>query len=169
MKCVIVSDASCLIDIQKGGLVEASCSRPYRLIVPLSNREFEDRTYSDQQWRILEENGMNTRASAQQEVEQAVALNENHVALSPNDCLCLVTALNRKGILLTGDFQLRKVAAANGIPVHGVLWAVDELAKVEGQPASTLVQALRIWQFDSAVFLPSGEIRSRIRKLSGNP
>ena len=127
MTCVIVNDASCLIDLRKGGLLEALCRLPYRLVIPLP-----------------------IRASA---------------ALSANDCFCLVTALANRGILLTGDAQLRNVATQKGLRVHGVLWVIDELAAADACPTSQLIDALKRWQGDDTVFLPRQEIAKRLGSL----
>ena len=75
----------------------------------------------------LEEAGMITHDLTPEEVGQALAVKGRHPGLSANDCFCLVTARAYPGILLTGDALLRRVAAEDGLRVHGVLWVVDEL------------------------------------------
>lgn len=167
MTCVVVNDASCLIDLHKGGLLGALCNLPYRLIIPLPVRASELLDFSDQQWRHLDDRGMITHDLTPIEVAQALALKERHRALSANDCFCLVTALANRGILLTGDALLRKVAAGEGLRVHGVLWVIDELAVAGACATCLLVEALRTWQSDSAVFLPQHEISSRLTSLAG--
>ena len=165
--CVIVNDASCLIDLRKGGLLGVLCNLPHQLIVPLPVRASEVLDFSDQQWRHLDDHGMITHDLTSAEVAQAFALKENHRALSANDCFCLVTALTNRGILLTGDALLRGVATEKGLRVHGVLWVIDELAVAEACATSLLVEALRAWQSDSTVFLPQHEISKRLDSLAG--
>ena len=92
MTCVIVNDASCLIDLHKGGLLGVLGNLPYRLIIPLPVRASELLDFSDQQWRSLDDQGMITHDLTLIEVAQALALKERHPALSANDCFCLVTA-----------------------------------------------------------------------------
>ncbi len=101
------------------------------------------------------------------EVAQAFALKGRHRALSANDCFCLVTAHVNRGILLTGDAFLRKVATDRGLRVHGVLWVIDELARAETCDISLLVEALRAWKSDGSVFLPRDEICKRLESLAG--
>ena len=60
MTCVIVTDASCLIDLRKGGLLGVLGNLPYRLIVPLPIRASELLDFSDQEWRPLDAQGMIT-------------------------------------------------------------------------------------------------------------
>ncbi|MDE2805361.1 MAG: PIN domain-containing protein [Gemmatimonadota bacterium] len=164
-----MNDASCLIDLRKGGLLEALCRLPYRLVIPLPVRESEVLHFSGQEWQYLDRHGMTTYDLTPAEVEQALALKDDHCGLSANDCLCLVTALANRGILLTGDAQLRKVANRQGLRVHGVLWVVDELAVTDACPTSQLMDALKCWQSDNTVFLPRQEIAKRLRSLEKLP
>lgn len=166
MTCVIVSDASCLIDLRKGGLLEALCRLPYRLVIPLPVRESEVLHFSDQEWLYLDSHGMTTHDLTPAEVTQAFALRDDHCGLSANDCFCLVTALANRGILLTGDAQLRKVAIQQELRVHGVLWVIDELAAADASPTSQLIDALKRWQSDNTVFLPRRDIANRLGSLS---
>lgn len=164
--CVIVNDASCLIDLRKGGLLGVLGNLPYRLIVPLPVRVSEVLDFSDQQWQKLDDDGLITHDLTPAEVAQAFGLRERHRALSANDCFCVVTALANRGILLTGDALLRRVAAERGLIVHGVLWVIDELADAGACTASLLIKALRAWQSDRTVFLPQHEISKRLNSLA---
>lgn len=164
--CFIVNDASCLIDLRKGGLLGVLGNLPYRLIVPLPVRVSEVLDFSDQQWQKLDDDGLITHDLTPAEVAQAFGLRERHRALSANDCFCVVTALANRGILLTGDALLRRVAAERGLIVHGVLWVIDELADAGACTASLLIKALRAWQSDRTVFLPQHEISKRLSSLA---
>ena len=166
MTRVIVNDASCLIDLRKGGLLEALCRLPYRLVVPLPVRASEILHFSGQEWQCLDSHGMTTHDLTPAEVAQALTLRGHHCALTANDCFCLVTALANRGILLTGDAHLRKVAIRRGLRVHGVLWVIDELAAADACPTSQLIDALKRWQSDNTVFLPRQEVAKRLRSLS---
>ena len=167
--CVIVNDASCLIDLRKGGLLGVLCDLPYRLIVPLPVRASEVLDFSDQQWRQLDDHGLIIYDLTPAEVTQAFGFRGRHRALSANDCFCLVTALANRGILLTGDALLRRVAAEKGLSVHGVLWVIDELAAAGACATSLLVEALRSWRCDRTVFLPQHEICKRLDSLAARP
>ena len=169
MTCVVVNDASCLIDLRKGGLLAVLCNLPYRLVVPLPVRESEVLDFSNEQWQQLDDAGMITHDLTPDEVAQALALKQRYPALSANDSLCFVTALVHHGILLTGDALLRRVATDSGICVHGVLWIVDQLDEARGCSRSQLIQALKAWQDDGTVFLPRIEISNRLEHLATRP
>ena len=165
MTPVIVNDASCLIDLRKGGLLAVLCDLPYRIVVPLPVRASEVLDLSERHWRALDGAGMITHDLTPQEVGRAILFKGRHPGLSANDCFCLVVAQAYPGILLTGDALLRRVAAEKGLCVHGVLWIVDELSAAGICPSSLLVQALEVWQEDATVFLPQNEISRRLEHL----
>ena len=121
--------------------------------------------FSNAQWQQLDDAGMITHDLTPDEVARSLALKERHPALSATDSLCFVTALAYHGILLTGDALLRRVAANSGLRVHGVLWIVDELDASRGCAKSLLIQALKTWRDDDAVFLPRHEISKRVEYL----
>ena len=168
MTCVIVNDASCLIDLRKGGLLAVLCDLPYRLVVPLPVRESEVLDFSDCQWLHLDNTGLINHDLSPDEVAQSLALKARYPGLSANDCFCFVTAIVHPGILLTGDALLRRVATAHGLRVHGVLWVVDELNAIGTCPTSLLIHALETWQDDDTVFLPQFEISKQLERLAHN-
>ena len=164
MTCVVVNDASCLIDLRKGRLLHVLLRLPYRFIVPLPIREEELLDFTSQEWRMLEDGGFTTYDLPGEEVAQVFALKREHSRLSANDCFALVTAAcQENGILLTGDGQLRKVATARDVRVHGVLWIIDELHGAGACESELLISALEVWRNDRAVFLPDTEIEKRLR------
>ena len=59
MTCVVY-DASCLIDLRKGRLLEALCRLPCRFVVPLPIRESEVLDFTPHEWAILDRGGMET-------------------------------------------------------------------------------------------------------------
>ena len=168
MTCVIVNDASCLIDLHKGGLLPAFFELPYRIVVPLPVRQSEFLDLSSGEWVQLEDAGMQVHDLTPGEIGKAIALKKIHPGLSANDCFCFVTALNYSGVLLTGDSQLRRVAENRGLSVHGVLWVVDELMTKQNCEPVLLAQALKLWLDDERVFLPRNEIRKRLMNFESN-
>lgn len=168
MTCVVVNDASCLIDLKKAALLNVLLRLPYQFVVPLPIREDELLDFTEQDWRMLEDGGLTTYDLPGEEVARVVALKREHSRLSANDCFALMTTTYQEnGILLTGDNLLRKVATPRAVRVHGVLWIIDELHATEACEVELLVSALQIWRADDAVFLPAAEIDKRLRRLQG--
>lgn len=71
MTCVIVNDASCLIDLRKGDLLGVVCDLPYRIVVLLPVRAFEVLDLSEAEWQALDAAGMITHDLTPEEVGQA--------------------------------------------------------------------------------------------------
>ena len=166
MTCVVVNDASCLIDLRKGRLLHVLLRLPCRFVVPLPIREEELLDFTDQEWRMLEDGGMATYDLPPEEVAEAFALKRQHGRLSANDCFALVATVHHAdGVLLTGDGTLRKVAASRDVRVHGVLWVVDQLHAGGFCEPDLLIAALTTWRDDPAVFLPLVRIEERIQVL----
>ena len=167
MNCVVVNDASCLIDLRKGSLLHVLCKLPYQFIVPLPIRESELLDFTPQEWALLDGNGMTTFDLPPNQVADVIKYKSRHSRLSANDCFCLVTTqCQDNGILLTGDRLLRSVAEGEGVSVHGVLWIIDELQAAAACTEDQLINALEIWKADRAVFLPKNEIDNRLRRLN---
>ena len=165
MKPMVVNDASCLIDLRKGGLLSVLCRLPYRIIVPLPIRNPELLDFSDEHWRVLDSSGMVTYDLTADEVTAAFAAKARNPALSANDCFCLVTAQINNAVLLTGDARLARIARKDGLRVHGVLWVIDQLKERNACNDALLASALNVWRLDATVFLPEDEILGRLSLL----
>ncbi len=164
--CIVVNDASCLIDLHKGRLLHVMLKLPYHFIVPLPIRESELLDFIESDWRLLETEGLKTFDLPPKQVAEAFAVKNVYPGLSANDCFCLVTTRNhRKSILLTGDALLKKVAGDEGLEVHGVLWMIDQLKAKRICSNKILISALELWKIDQSVFLPDLEIEKRLRIL----
>ena len=166
MTTVVVNDASCLIDLRKGGLVHAMLTLPYRFVVPLPIRQSEALDFTDEDWQRMDADGLVTFDLPPERVTDAIGVKAAHPKLSANDCFCLVSArCHERGILLTGDKLLHRAAAEGGLRVHGVLWVVEELRKAGTCGHAMLISALECWHDDPAVFLPRQMIDAQLRKL----
>lgn len=168
MTCIVVNDASCLIDLKKGRLLHVLLQLPYRFVIPLPIREEELLDFTAQEWRMLEDAGLVTYDLPGEQVAEVMRLKREHGRLSANDCFALITTTcHENGILLTGDNLLRKVATARKVRVHGVLWIIDELHAAEVCEVELLISALEIWRDDGTVFLPPAEVERRLKLLRG--
>lgn len=163
---VIVNDASSLIDLRKGSLLHVMLKLPYRFIVPYPIRYSELLDFTEQEWRLLEDGGMETFDLPPKQTAEAYEIRMSHTRLSINDCFCLITTRHhQRSILLTGDGLLRKVAVKNRLTVHGVLWIIDRLKAENLCPDKRLLSALNLWRADPSVFIPDKEIDKRIQTI----
>ncbi len=166
MTCVVVNDASCLIDLYKGRLLMATLELPYRFVLPLPIRHSELLDLTDRQWRRLDQAGLETFNLPPAQIKEAQQVRQGHPRLSMNDCFCLVTVRHQDhGLLLTGDKRLRQTAELEGLRVHGVLWVIDQLHASGLYGIGGLRAALEAWREDRTVFLPRTEIDNRLRRL----
>lgn len=166
MTCVVVNDASGLIDLRKGGLLHAMLSLPYQFIIPYPVRASELLDFTPQEWQLLDGGGVQTYDLAPDAVAEAYAFKATHAQLSANDCFCLVATMRHDpAILMTGDGLLRRIAEQHQLEVHGVLWVIDRLAEAGAACTEQLLSALAIWRDDTSVFLPPGEIDDRIKRF----
>lgn len=166
-RTIIVNDACCLIDLRKGGLLLAMLRLPFRFLVPLPVRVNELLDLTPEEWGALDAAGLETFDLPSGLVSQALAIRAEQPKLSANDCFCLATTQAHDGaILLTGDALLRRTAAEGGLRVHGVLWIADQLREGAICAEVEIATALEVWRDDPAVFLPRGEIESRLRGLN---
>jgi len=165
VSCIIVNDASALIDLKKGELLHVLGALPFRWIVPLPIREEEMLSFSGQDWATLDAAGFEVFDLPPNMVGEAFAVRRAFPRLSANDCFCLVSAVGHENaVLLTGDGELRAVAQARAVEVHGVLWIADHLFDARACDAGLLRRALTIWDEDPAVRLPRREILARLRR-----
>ena len=162
MTTVIVNDASCLIDLRKGSLLHVLLRLPYHFVVPLPIRVSELLNFTDQEWRLLDDAGLETFDLPPAMVAEAFQIKSTRPRLSANDCFCLaVTRAYDDAILLTGDRLLRRTAEDDGRRVHGVLWIIDELKENRVCADALLFSALERWSADQAVRLDPIELAKR--------
>jgi predicted nucleic acid-binding protein len=163
---IIVSDTSCLIDLKKGGLLEAFLGLPFDLVIPDVIFQGELLSFTRAE-KALIKRSMTVAKLDSDGVARAVNITQVAPALSSYDAFAFVTAEERPGsILLTGDRRLRVLAENEDVEVHGVLWVVDRLFDEGKTSRSELLEATTIWKNDSSVRLPRGEIdklRSRLK------
>jgi predicted nucleic acid-binding protein len=159
---IIVSDASCLIDLEKAELLKAFVDLPYKIAVPDVMLENELLSLTKEQTAFLRRNAtiVEVEAKGVERAEEVVAASP---ALSTYDAFAFVAAEERPGsILLTGDSPLRNVAKAADMEVHGVLWVVEELAHHSKATRRQRLHALELWQQNPQVRLPKAELTRMI-------
>lgn len=158
---VLVSDTSVIIDLDRGALIEDFFRLPYDFAVPdlLFDRELKG-PLGDRMIAL----GLRVEELTPEEVARATVLKRRQADLSTADTFACVIAQTRGWTLLTGDGGLRAVAEAIGLPMHGVLWLIDQLE------AEAIVDGLRLHRALSAIFghprcrLPASEVNRRLAR-----
>lgn len=162
---IIVNDTSCLIDLRKAELLRTALLLPFQfgIALPLVVMELHDSTACD--WSTLKKRGLQIIDLSPTQVQRAIDLKSQFPSLSANDCFSLALTETTEGALfLTGDPKLRKEASRLGVPVHGVLWVFDEIARASVTPFEELAEALERLDADPLVFLSKEDVKTRIEK-----
>jgi predicted nucleic acid-binding protein len=167
---IIVSDSSCLIDLRKASLLEAFLGLPYEIIIPDTLFEEELLKFSAAEKALLLDGGMKVVGLPGEGVLRAQEVASQFSALSIHDCFALTLAERNPGcILLTGDGLLRSVADGNGIEVHGVLWAIEEMHKASTATVAQIVEALQLFESNPVIFrLPLRDLRVFIKRYKSS-
>jgi len=96
---------------------------------------------------------------------ELVQLRQIHHQLSVVDLAALLLAKAMGANLVTGDRRLNELAKAQGLPVHGVLWVLDEMVIQHVLTATQAANALRE-MLEQGARLPNGECQKRFESWS---
>ena len=160
---MVVSDTSVLVDLDRGSLLEAAFRLPFKFAVPdlLYKRELE--AHSGARLRQL---GLRVLSLDGDEVMQALSRRRRHTALSLPDCFALTLAVRHKWTLLTGDAKLRRLAEAEDVECHGVLWLLDEMHKAAAASTRKLHSGLAALSKHPRCRLPKAEVQQRLKRYA---
>lgn len=165
---IVVSDSSVLMDLAKARLIEATLALPFDFVIPdviIAQELLDLGAYTSGDLLRL---GFRSGALEGADVAAAFGYFRAHrCQLSLNDCFALRLAEVHEGILMTGDADLRKIAAQGGIEVHGTLWAVEMMAHHSTCPTQQLSAALDSLDADPLVRLPRNLLRALKAKIRG--
>ena len=157
---IVVSDSSVVMDLAKVRLIEPDLKLPFEFMIPdviLAQELLDLGAYTAKGLLDLgfvqgELDGGNSR--------QARNYFAKCRSLSLNDCFAWRLAEVHKAILMTGDANLRTIATAAKVEVHGMLWAVEMMLKHKTSPAAALAKALDHLGSDPLVRLPPAETQA---------
>ena len=165
---IVISDSSVLMDLAKTELVESVLALPFEFMIPdvMLARELLDlgRYKPDQLVRLGFKIG---RLDGTESARAIDYFRRHRLQLSLNDCFAWRMAEVHRGILMTGDGDLRRLAVENGIEVHGVLWAIGLMADHATCRGKRLIGALDQLDADPLVRLPKSSIRALKEKIKG--
>jgi len=158
---VLVSDTSVLIDLERSGLLEAAFRLSWKFAVPdlLYKRELRDHNGPE-----LLRLGLRVEALNPEAVHRALEYQRRVPALSLPDTFAITLAKVKGRILLAGDGELRRLATAEEIDHHGVLWVFDQLLDQAQATACVLHAALTALSGHPRCRLPAREVRDRLER-----
>lgn len=156
---VLVSDTSILIDLERGGLLEAAFACGLTMIVPdlLYDRELES-----ENGPFLRRLGLGVVALTPDEVTLAQRLKAECKKLSLPDCFALSCATRVDHILVTGDGALRSEALERLGVVYGLMWILDQMAQSGTVATALLHEGLSRIAAHPRCRLPHAEVRARL-------
>jgi len=145
---IIVSDSSCLIDLLKGGLLEAFLGLPYELVIPDVLLESDLLSFGKRDPTLLRHRVTVAKLSGDG-VARVSSIISDWPTLSFFDGFAFVVAEERPGcILLTSNDRLRERAQATEMECRGVLWVVDEVLDAGLATKKMVQRAKEIWRDD---------------------
>jgi hypothetical protein len=158
---VLVSDTSVLIDLERGGFLEAIFSLPYEYAVPdvLYRREMEGE-WGERLLRL----GLRVEEVSEVGVAHALRYRTQRQVLSVPDSFALALAKERAWFLLTGDGQLRALAVSENVECHGLLWLLDRMEEVGTPGIHLLHDGLEALARHPRCRLPHREISIRLER-----
>ena len=158
---VLVTDTNIWIDLENGKILAEVFRLPYQFFTT----DFAVEEFIHPGWAKLQDLGLQTHDLEPEYILELVRLRQIHHHLSAIDLAALLLAKALDASLVTGDRRLNELAKAQGVPVHGVLWILDEMVihhvLTETQAAVALREML-----DQGARLPDGECQKRFDRWS---
>ena len=96
-----------------------------------------------------------------------MSLRREHPLLSVPDCFALALAEAKGWTLLTGDGELRALAARRQLDCHGVLWLLDLMLHEAVATASALHAGLTAIASHPRCRLPKRDVADRLAEYAG--
>jgi len=157
LQCLV--DSSVLIDLGHGDLLQLF----FQLgLQPAAPDLVLDELIEPDRARLEDMGLERVILTAEELVEvRIVAATEKRLSLA--DWAAFIAARNRNVTLLTGDSRLRQLAQRGGVPVHGVLWVLDQIESAALLKPPRLATALRKVLAGGAR-LPTAECERRLRR-----
>jgi hypothetical protein len=166
---IVVSDSSVLMDLAKVRLIEPTLALPFEFVIPdviFAEELLDLGTYGRDDLVRL---GFQIGALEGSDAGRAfVYFREHRRRLSLNDCFAWRLAEVSRGILMSGDGDLRRIASDSGVEVHGTLWAIGLMDRHATCSRPELCAALELLDGDPLVRLPRNVLRALRMKLAGD-
>jgi predicted nucleic acid-binding protein len=160
---VLVSDTSVVIDLERAALIERVFALPYRFVVPDALYEQELKEFGGLR---LVELGLQVRVLTGEQVRDAQRLRGLERRISIHDSYALSLAKAEAAILLAGDAAMRRLAEAEEVRCHGVLWVFDQMEERRVVTAAALHDGLTRVVAHPRCWLPREAVSLRLARYS---
>lgn len=160
---VLVSDTSVVIDLERALLLEQVFALPHRFVVPDALYEKEIKDYGGERLLAL---GLQVRSLTGAQLTEAQRLRSLERRISIHDSYALSLAKAEAAILLAGDAAMRRLAEAEEVRCHGVLWVFDRLEEHQVVSATALHAGLSRVVAHPRCWLPKEEVNQRLKRYS---
>lgn len=161
MATLLVFDTSVLVDLDRGGILNALFQLPFDIGVPDVLYDLELR---DWEGPNLVAAGLKVLALDGDGVALAQRYRGHDTRLSLPDAFALALAKTENHILLAGDAGLRALADIEEVEVHGGLWVLDQLEGAGILGANDLLKALAGMIAHPRCRLPEVETKTRVER-----
>jgi hypothetical protein len=158
---ILVADTSVLIELEHAQLLELAFQGPDSFVTPDFLYERELANDIGPQLLAL---GLKILALTADEMSTAQTLTNTNTTLSLPDCAAYVGARRPNHHLLTGDGALRRLAAAEGLTHHGVLWIMDRMLETQTATMQQLHAGLAALAQHPRCRLPPHEVERRLNE-----
>jgi len=163
---VLVSDTSVVIDLERAALIERVFALPYRFVVPDALYEQELKEFGGLR---LVELGLQVRVLTGEQVRDAQRLRGLERRISIHDSYALSLAKAEAAILLAGDAAMRRLAEAEEVRCHGVLWVFDQMEERRVVTAAALHDGLTRVVAHPRCWLPREAVSLRLARYAATP
>lgn len=127
---LLIHDANVLIDLLDLGLLDRALDIPYSMeTTDLVRLEVQATDQKRALTACIEEGKLSVITSSAQQILAIHSIHVEHSRLSLADCSVVFHALDRNGIVLSGDGRLRGEAETMRLEVHGTPWVLDQMVE----------------------------------------
>lgn len=159
MATLLVSDTSVIVDLGRGGILNAIFQLPYDIGVPDVLYDAELKDWEGPALVVL---GLKILVLDGDGVALAQRYRGHDPRLSLPDAFALALAKTENHILLAGDASLRALAKIEEVEVHGILWVLDQLEHQAVLKPDQLFGALTALVNHPRCRLPETETKARL-------
>ena len=165
MEIVVVSDTNIFIDLFKLGLLNAFFNLPWEIhTTDFVINELEDPDQKASAETYINQNRLIVGTLSAEDLNAILLRRDaSGTKVSFTDYSVCYYAKKYGYTLLTGDKPLRKIAESEGVPVHGILYLLDELIYYGILSPLSAAEALEhLNRINSR--LPIDEVEARLKK-----